>query len=92
MNDWQVGFDIGRAFAWFELRVKEREEVLIHQSCDTLLDLLDRISRDTEEIEKPLKKIKDVVEYNNGDIEDASFWLFINDRKAKIKRNIRGLI
>lgn len=91
MNNWKMGFDIGVAFTWFELHIKDREEILIHQSCNKVLELLDRINRDTHDIEKSLKQTNDVIEYNKGNIEDANFWLFIIDEKDKLKRVLKGM-
>lgn len=81
-------FKLGKLYSRFKIRVNRRKEVLIHQSCDELIDEIDH-----EETEEKLKRINDIIEWSGGEIENnVAFWIYIEDAARKLEDDLKDLL
>lgn len=76
-------FELGREIGTLRRRVRGREEVLVHQSCDEMLDILEDTG--SEDIVFILTQIEDIIEWAERDVWRAIFWLFIKSKGKEIE-------
>lgn len=78
-------FKLGKEVRSLIRRIQEKEEVLIHQSCDEILDILKDIDGDVDDIILKLNQIEDIIEWAEGNVEMALFWLFIKSKGSEVE-------
>lgn len=71
-------FELGKKINLLKMRVQEKQEVLIHQSCDDILKALDGVEGDTSKTEEKLKRMNYVIEWTEAEVDRFIFWATIS--------------
>lgn len=82
-------FELGKQIMSLRRRVQAKKEVLIHQSCDDILKILNNVDEDVSEIIDNLEKIKWTIEWNDADVKRIIFWSAIGRWVEEIERDLK---
>jgi len=90
MRNSALAFFIGRRAQTLQRRVDERDEVLIHQACDDILDELNRIDGDTSDIKEHLEEINEIIEDREGDLSGWNDWKPVLDDSSAVINQLQS--